>query len=285
MGAVRVVARDHRDQLGEGPMWSARDDALYWTDILSGSLNRLTLADGSVTRFNVGGYLGWVVERASGGLIAGRDRSIVALDLDGGITVTTIADLVDEDPTNRVNDAKADRHGRIWLGTMPVTCDRPSGAFYRLDSDGVVACVDRPYTIANGPAIAPDGSFLLHTDTALGIIFRFDIHDDGALGCRTPFIVFKDGWGSPDGMTFDAGGGLWVACWGASCVTRFTPEGQRDRSIALPASQITCPTFAGPDLDRMFVTSAGNGVDEPLGGALFEVDPGCRGLPTLQYRG
>jgi xylono-1,5-lactonase len=161
----------------------------------------------------------------------------------------------------------------------------PTGAFYRLDTDGGATRVDAPYTIANGPAIAADGSFLLHTDTALSTIFRFAIHDDGSLGPRMPFLTFEDEWGSPDGMTFDADGHLWVACWGASCVTRFDPEGVRERSIALPASQITSCAFAGDALDRMFVTSAGDGVDEAEGGALFEVDPGCRGLSPQLYRG
>ena len=101
-------------------------------------------------------------------------------------------------------------------------------------------------------------------------------------------MVFEDGWGSPDGMTLDADGGLWVACWGASCVTRLTADGKRDRSISLPASQITNLTFAGPDLDRMFVTSAADGVEdvEPDAGALFEImDHGSRGLPTHRYAG
>jgi hypothetical protein len=35
----------------------------------------------------------------------------------------------------------------------------------------------------------------------------------------------------------------------------------------------------------MFVTSAADGVTEEHGGALFEVDPGCRGLPTQTYKG
>ena len=31
MTGVRVIARDRRDQLGEGLLWSDRDDAIYWT--------------------------------------------------------------------------------------------------------------------------------------------------------------------------------------------------------------------------------------------------------------
>ncbi len=282
---ARVVARDRRDRLGEGAMWSARENALYWVDILGQRLNRVLLKDDHVDTWEMPDTIGWVIERENKpGFIAGLGRRFVALTLDPP-TVDVIAAPEDEREGNRFNDAKADRDGRIWAGSMPFTCDRPSGRFYRLDTDGTAACVDEPYTIPNGPAIAPDGEWMLHTDTAQKTIYRYAIRDDGSLAERTPFIVFEDGWGHPDGMTFDADGGLWVACWGGSCVARFTPDGRLDRRIMLPASQITCPAFAGDALDRMFVTSAGDGVDEAEGGGLFEIDPGCRGLPPLRYRG
>jgi sugar lactone lactonase YvrE len=281
---ARVIHRDRRDRLGEGPLWSARENALYWVDILDRRINRLSLADDRVESFAQPDHAAWILERAQGGFVAGIGREIVRLTLPGNMR-ETIAAVEDGIAGNRLNDAKADRHGRIWAGTMPVTCDHPSGALYRIDPDHHVARADSPYTIANGPAIAPDGNYLLHTDTALATIFRFDIRDDGTLGARQPFIEFELAWGNPDGMTFDAEGGLWVACWGAGCVTRFTRDGRRDRAIALPASQISSCAFAGPELDRMFVTSAADGVDEPLAGCLFEVEPGCRGLAPEMFKG
>ncbi|MFV3078007.1 SMP-30/gluconolactonase/LRE family protein [Niveispirillum fermenti] len=284
MRGVRVITRDSRDLLGEGPLWSMRENAVFWVDILGRRINRLSLADDNVTSFEQPDHAAWIIERTAGGFVAGIGLDMVRLDLPANRR--KIIGQVDRGiQGNRLNDAKADAAGRIWAGTMPITCDRPTGAFHRLDPDGGITRVDGPYTIANGPAIDPDGRFLLHTDTALATIFRFDIREDGSLGARQPYIRFEPAWGNPDGMTFDAEGGLWVACWGAGCVTRFTPDGRRDRSIDLPASQITSCTFAGPDLDRMFVTSAAVDVDEPAGGALFEVDPGCRGRPTLMYRG
>lgn len=284
MTEVRVIARDRRDQLGEGPLWSAREHALYWVDILGHRINRLDLANDVVTSFEQPDYAAWIIEREKGGFVAGIGLDIVGLDLPAN-TRQPIGSVDKGMAGNRLNDAKADPAGRIWAGTMPTSCDSQSGAFYRLDPDGLIVHADGPYTIANGPAIDPDGRFLLHTDTALATIFRFDIRDDGSLGPRQPFITFEPEWGNPDGMTFDAEGGLWVACWGASCVTRFTSDGVRDRAIALPASQITSCTFAGANLDRMFVTSAADGVDEPLGGALFEIDPGCTGRAPEMYRG
>ncbi|MEH3034870.1 MAG: SMP-30/gluconolactonase/LRE family protein [Sphingomonas adhaesiva] len=286
---VAAVAGSGRATLGEGPLWSGRERAVYWVDILGRCVRRLALADGTVTAWDMPAPTGWIIERQDrAGFIAGTATGFVELLLPPGAApvVTPIHDPEPDLPANRMNDAKADAAGRIWAGTMPFSCQGETGAFYRLDPDFSCRQVDAPYTIANGPAIAPDGRTIFHTDTARRTIFRFDVHDDGTLGRRAPHIVFDEAWGSPDGMTLDADGCLWVAHWGTGQVSRFDPPGARMRSIALPASQITSMTFAGDGLDRMFVTSAADGCDdEPLAGALFEVDPGCRGLPTQRFGG
>ena len=279
---VKIIARDRRDTLGEGLLWSARDDALYWVDILGRRLHRMTLDDEAITGWDMPDTIGWLVERESGGFVAGIGRAFAALSLDP-FAIETIAAPEPERDGNRFNDAKADAAGRIFAGSMPFGCDRPSGSFYRLDPGGAVTRLEEGYTIPNGPAIG-DG-FLLHTDTALDTIFRYPINDDGSLGRRAPFVTFDAGDGHPDGMTIDADGFLWVACWGASCVRRYDPSGRHDRGIALPASQITNVTFAGAGLDRMFVTSAAEGVDEPHAGCLFEVDAGCRGRAPYRFAG
>lgn len=283
----RVVERGGaRDRLGEGLLWSAREGAVYWTDILKPALNRVTLATGNVESWPMPEMIGWVIERRDRpGLIAGFRSGFAELTLDP-VAIIPIADPEPDLPQNRLNDAKADRWGRIWAGTMPVAIDQPSGGLHRLDPDRAVTRVDAGYTVANGPAISPDQRWLYHTDTVPGLIYRFALSEEG-IARREIFIRFEPAWGRPDGMTTDADGGLWVAHWGGSRVTRFTPAGKVDRAIRLPASQITNVCFAGEKLDRMFVTSAADGKhDEPLAGALFEVDPGgAIGLPPGQYAG
>jgi sugar lactone lactonase YvrE len=288
MPDVRVIKRDRRDALGEGPLWSERDNAVYWTDILGRRVNRVLLESNELESWTTPDVVGWVIERAQGGFVAGVGRDMVALRLDRMSDVAIcdhLATIEGDRPGNRLNDAKADVAGRIWAGTMPFSGDRPTGAFYRVDTDRAITRVDDGYRISNGPALSTDEHYLFHTDTALRTIFRFPVLDDGSLGARVPFIQFDANWGHPDGMAFDADEGLWVACWGASRVMRFDVDGKHERSIDLPASQITSCTFAGSDLDRMFVTSAAQDCDEEMGGALFEVEPGCRGRPTHMYRG
>lgn len=286
MTLVRVIPRNRRDTLGEGPLWSPRDKAVYWVDILGWRLNRFLPDSERVDEWVMPDAIGWVIERANGGFMAGLGCVIAAVSIDAAdVRISLAAAVAPTQSGLRLNDAKADAHGRIWAGTMPMRGQTPVGALYRFDPDGTLACLDRGYHIANGPALSPDGRWLYHTDSHVRTVFRFPLHDDGSLGAREVFRTFDPDWGAPDGMTFDADGGLWIAHWGAGCVSRFDPQAKRERWIDLPASQITSCTFAGARLDRMYVTSAADGVDEKFAGSLFEVAPGCVGLPAYQFGG
>jgi D-xylonolactonase len=285
MTGFRIIPRSRVDHLGEGPLWSPAHNALFWVDVTGQRLNRLALADDTVTEWAMPEMIGWVIERRDHpGFIAGLHSGFVELTLDP-LVITPIAEPEPHLPGNRMNDAKAHSSGCIFAGTMPVAIDRPSGSLYRLDPGGTLNTVDTGYTVANGPAISPDGRFLYHTDSVPRRIYRFPIDADGGLGPRSLWRQFHADEGHPDGMTFDAMGGLWVACWGAGRVVRLDAAGAITKVITLPASQTSSCTFAGERLDRMFVTSSADGVDEPHGGALFEVDPGVTGLAPERYAG
>jgi len=195
MLSYRVVERDQRDLLGEGPLWSARDRALYWVDILAPAVHRLSLIDGSLSSWRMPEMIGWVIERAKvPGFIAGFQSGFAELTLDP-FEIRPIADPEPHLPKNRLNDAKADRSGRIWAGSMNVNADVPSGGFYRLDPDRSVTAMDSGYIIANGPAFSPAHDYIYHTDSGRGVVYRFVLNADGTLGERVAFIEFEAGWG------------------------------------------------------------------------------------------
>jgi sugar lactone lactonase YvrE len=280
-----VLNHGQRDRLGEGITWSAREGALYWVDILGQRVHRYGLADRAVGHWDLPEMIGWLLERRDeAGFVAGLKSGFYTLTLEP-LALEFIGAPEPQLPGNRLNDACTDAEGRIWAGSMAMDGSRPDGSLYRLDPDFTWHPVDRGYRIANGPAISPDGRWLYHADSAAGVVYRLARQAGGGLGPRETFIAFRPEWGAPDGMVVDAEGGIWIAHWGGGCVSRFSPDGRRERWIDLPASQITKPCFAGPDLDRMFLTSAADGVDEELAGAVFEVDPGCTGLPAQPFAG
>jgi len=196
-------------------------------------------------------------------------------------------------PSLRLNDAKADSCGAVWFGSLNNNDENQSdGCLYRLGVDGDLVTVDTGYKVANGPAIDATGKIFMHTDSGRRTIYRFDLDvAAGTLSDKRVWKVFTDAEGYPDGMCFDAEGCLWVAHWGASCISRFALDGTLLARVDLPTSHTTNVCFGGEGLDRLFVSSARVGLTEeqlatePHAGCLFEViEHGAIGLPSLPAR-
>lgn len=286
MTKYRIIDRAGRDTLGEGPFWSPRRNTLFWVDIMGHALHALALETGQVRSWGFAEPIGWVIERAGrDDFVIGLKSGFAKLSLDP-FHIDPIGHPEPDRPDNRLNDAKTDAWGRIWAGTKDDGDGGGPGALYRLDTNLDWTRCDDGYGVANGPAFSADGRTLFHTDSDARTIYAFDLAADGRLTNKRVHIRFAEKWGYPDGMTTDIDGGLWVAHWDGGRISRFHPDGRHDRSIALPASRITSCCFAGPELDRMFVTSASlDRPDEPAAGSLFEVDTGTRGLPQRPFGG
>ena len=279
------VAAHARTLLGEGPTWIARENSIYWVDILGHRLHRHDLSDGKTYNWDMPEPICWLVERKSGGFLAGFGSGFASLALDP-IEIGPIQALGPPRANHRLNDAKVDPAGRIWAGVMEMTAATPTGSFHRIEANTAPVCAEESYLVPNGPAFSPAGDWLYHADSPRGVIYRYAVEADGALGERREHIRFEDDWGLPDGMTVDAQGFLWSAHWDGGRVSRFDPDGGLDRVVRLPASRITSCVFGGEGLDRMFVTSSrAEREEEPLAGALFEIDPGTAGIAPAKFAG
>jgi sugar lactone lactonase YvrE len=285
---VACVADVHA-VLGEGPVWAAREAALYWLDIKGRKIFRLSEA-GELSQWPTPFRVGSIAPRASGGFIAGTDQGIAEIDLGSG-RLQILFNPEEELPSNRFNDGKVDRSGRFWAGTMDDEERRASGTLYRFDSKLNWSAVDKDYKVTNGPAFSPDGKRMYHNDSGRQVTYVFDLDEAGNAGNRRTFLQFGEGDGFPDGMTVDAEGCLWIAFWDGWCVRRFSPEGELLKTIEMPVARPTSCAFGGPDLDRLYITSASIGLDEtalsmqPNAGGLFMVTPGVQGIAELPFAG
>lgn len=285
---VTCVA-DMRTLLGEGPVWAAREQTLYWLDIEGRRIFRMD-AGGAVASHATPLRIGSLAPRAGGGFIAGTERGIALVDLDER-RFEIVADPEPDRPGNRFNDGKVDRAGRFWAGTMDDAERDATGALYRVDPDLRWARVDDGYKVANGPAFGPDGGICYHNDSARRVTFAFDLDEGGNVAGKRVFALHGERDGYPDGMTVDAEGCLWIAFWDGWCVRRFSPEGKCIERIAMPVQRATSCAFGGPGLDRLYVTSARTGLDEkalamqPYAGGLFMLSAGVGGVAEIPFAG
>jgi sugar lactone lactonase YvrE len=279
---------DVKATLGEGPVWTAREQALYWVDIPERRVFRWSEADG-VRTIPVAQHVCSLLPRASGGFVGGGYDGLLSIGADFAIDV--VDDLEPDMPRNRFNDGKIDRAGRFWAGTMDRTEQEASGSLYRVDADLDWRRIDSGYRVTNGPAFSVDGRTMYHTDSARQTVYEFDLDEQGNASNRRVHLQFGDGDGYPDGMTVDAEGCLWIAFWDGWCVRRFSPKGERLTDVAVPVQRPTSVTFGGAALDRLFITSASRDLTQeelagqPFAGGTFMTQPGVRGVVEQVFAG
>ena len=294
MADTAELALDAQAQLGEGAIWHAQAQRLYWVDIVKGEVHIYDPHSGADWMIDVGQSVGTVVPRQKGGLMVAVKAGFASLDLESG-ALTVVASPEPDLPMNRFNDGKCDPAGRFWAGTMdtvnPVLPG--AGSLYCLDADHKVRRAVSPVAISNGLAWSADKATFYFIDSLAQSVDAFDYDDEtGEIRNRRTVISIAKETGLPDGMTIDAEGMLWVALWGTGRVGRWNPaDGKLVQSVEVPASQTTACAFGGPNLDELYITSARVGLNaaalagEPHAGGLFRARPGVRGVEAFEFAG
>lgn len=277
--------------LGEGPLWSGAEQALYWHDVTGRLLHRLDTSSGEVTTRPLPAMPGSFAFRRGGGMIAAFRNRLALVDVDGAI-VSKIGGHDIDFGAERFNDGACDAAGRFWAGTFDPSLKRVGGSLYRIDPDLSVHRMDTGIAMSNGIAWSPDGTAMYYVDSRPGCVYRYDCDPgDGGIGERRVFLDYEGREGRPDGCAVDSEGYLWVAEVTAWRVSRYAPDGRLDRSIRLPVGKPTSLAFGSSDLKTLYVTSMRYGLSEaeqeaqPLAGRLLAVAVDVAGQPEHPFGG
>ncbi|WP_336760388.1 SMP-30/gluconolactonase/LRE family protein [Asaia sp. VD9] len=280
-------AYDVRAELGEGPVWISSENAVYFVDINGQKVHRFTPSLGEACHWAAPGKVAFLMPVEDGSFLAGLPDGLYRFDPTDG-SFAKLVDVESDLPGNRLNDACVDLHGRGWFGTMDDSEEAPSGSLYSITHTAQgfeLRRHDTGYTVANGPAVSPDGKLLYACDTPSGNIYQFDITSEGNLENKRVFVHLPEEKGYPDGVVTDCEGNVWASTWNGGHVRCFTPEGTERVSIRVPATNITKVCFGGDDRKTAYVTSARQGVSEeillrePQSGSLFTFRADKAGLP------
>lgn len=289
--AVRCVL-DVCAELGECPVWSAEEQALYWVDILAPSLNRFDPASGTNHSWPMSEAIGSFGLREQGGAVVALKSGFYLFDFDSG-ELSFIINPEQDWPGTRFNDGKVSPDGRFWAGTMDdVKLSRPIGSLYRLNPDGSCRRMVEGLIVSNGLAWSADGRTLFHSDSKGKTLYAYD-YDPASGDIANRRVVARPGeeTGRPDGGATDVEGYYWSAGISAGVLNRWAPDGRLDRQIKLPCAAPTCVAFGGPDLKTLYITSTRHGLPDeklaasPLSGSIFALDVGVAGVPVAKFKG
>ena len=292
MSDVRV-AFDAGNHLGETPIWSPAEQALWWVNCEHPpQLHRWHPASGQHRVWPMPQRIGGFVPKAGGGLLVALADGVYDFDPEtAALTLRAPSPFPEHVP---LHECHCDRQGRFWIGGFdkryPADRAAAGAAYCRLENGRLVPVITGVH-VANGLAFSPDGRTMYAVTSPTRRVEAFDLDlATGEVTGRRPFIDLAPGEGFADGATVDAEGGYWLANVAAGALRRYWPDGTLDRIVELPFSNPTKPAFGGPDLRTLFVTSTQMAMPPECApslpnGPVYALEPGETGAAEVPFAG
>lgn len=286
---VEIVI-DSKSELGEGAIWNSETGELLWINITGKVLNFYNPKTDYNKEMFTGQRIGTVVPSMSGNVLVALQNGIYQFDPKTG-TKKLISDPEENIANNRFNDGKCDPAGRFWAGTMSTKDKKNAGALYRLDTDLSIHKMIDNVSISNGIVWSLDKTKMYYIDTPTQKVVVYEYNNKtGEIGNEKVAVEIPKELGSPDGMTIDEDGNLWIALWGGSAVGCWNPEsGELLRTIKVPAKNVTSCAFGDEDLGTLYITTARIGTSNedlekyPLAGGVFKTRLGVKGVSAFFF--
>ncbi|MCI4664750.1 MAG: SMP-30/gluconolactonase/LRE family protein [Neomegalonema sp.] len=283
-----VLAANAR--IGEAPVWSVAEQALFWVDIPAGMLHRFDPATQRDETWRFETQLGFCAPQADGALILALGGGFHRFERETG-ALHWLSAPAPQDYGHRFSEGAIDPRGRVYGGTSPAAgpmLEDKSGAAWRLTGEAQAARAITGFHTINGIAFAPDGQTAYASDSfpEVRAIWAWDYDlDSCAWTNRRLFFDTRAVKGRPDGAAIDSDGCYWMAGVSGWELVRLSPRGEIDMRVPFPVERPSKIAFGGPDLTTMYVTSISidltPGAEQPNAGGLFALSiPGVQGLAT-----
>lgn len=272
--------------LGEGPVWQEETQCLYWVDILNFKLYRLATATSNLVEYPMPSEISCFAFGDDGLIYVALSDGLYSFD-ETSQQLSFVGRPDDLEDSHRFNDGKCDSSGRFYMGTMDKVYGKATGSLYSVDKTMFFTKhVDKKFVVPNGLSWNDALKKFYHVDTTKGNINAY-VYDKqtGAISAPKTIIHVDASQGSPDGMTIDDEGMLWVCHWGGYKICRYNPAtGQKIEEIKMPCDKPTSCCFGGADMKDLYITTAS--IDDAKGelaGSVFKVkvDVGGQSLYKL----
>ena len=291
--AVRCLA-PVGDKCGEAALWSASENAVYWTDINRFLIHRFQtesktvrswIFDEPVVALSLTRAPDWLLVALASRLIYWRPESDER---------RPHGFILPGSPEVRLNDGRSDPVGNFWVGSMKnnmapdgslTEAGKGAGILYRITPQGEVSEWRTGLGISNTLCWSPDATRFYFGDTMENAIYAYDYdRTKASISGEHAFFAGYDR-GAPDGSAIDSEGSVWNCRFGGACVVRVSPTGEVQRIVEMPVTNVTTCCFGGPGLKTLYITTASilAPPSDRLAGSLFSIEAGVAGLPENQF--
>jgi sugar lactone lactonase YvrE len=245
---------------------AAGDGSVCFSDVLGGGVYRWSPGGAVETVIPKRRGVGGMCLHADGGLVvSGRDLVHVR---DGESRA-----LLELEGVTGFNDLTAAPDGSLYVGALrfrPFAGEDPvPGDIWHLAADGTAERVLDDVDWPNGIGVSADGGTVYVCDYASGEVRAHELESGGSV------VFARSPSGDADGLAMDAEGGVWVALGGGGGVGRFSPGGELEQVLDVPADFVSSLCFGGQDGRELFVTTTGT---------LFRARVDVAGLPLAAAR-
>lgn len=277
--------------VGEGAVWAADEQALYFLDITGRKVHRYDPTAGATRSWETPSHVGALALRQGGAALAMKD-TVYGLDIARG-EFAPIARLEGAAARATFNDGKVDRRGRFAIGLCDTDMSdpQPIGGLYSLGADHRFRELDSGIHFSNSPCWSPDGATLYFSDSLKNAVYAYDYDlETGTAANKRLFADTTELGGMPDGATTDRDGLVWMAIFRAGKVVAFRPDGRVEREVAMPVRLAVSVAFGGANLDQLYVTTIdpsffGEPVEDGAGEVYVIEGLGARGVPEPRFAG
>lgn len=280
-------------ELGEGPVWHAKRQSLFWVDIVNKCLYEKIFFSCNkyydtkwdlpfvISTFAISkskdGFL-WVVTENSFGefcLATGEYTPVIPLPIFAGY---------------RPNDGGTAPDGSFWFGTMEENSTGRKGQVFSISPEGKLTKQLDNIGIPNTFCWSFDASTFYLSDSLKQQTFSYSVNKGKLIdSSKKIHIDLVGSTATPDGGAIDTVGNMWNVQWGGARVSYYDSTGQFLKKIEVPVPQPTSCCIGGPRNLHLFVTSACEGLSEktiddfPFSGGVFFTELTTPGLDVKPF--
>jgi len=248
----------------EGPVW--KNNSLIWSDVRS---NTMHIYDPLTSKTEVfrdpSDYNNGNTLDNEGRLIRCQHGKRRVIREESDLSITIIADKFEKNKFNSPNDVAVRSDGSIWF-TDPdygilsndegykSKSEQDGNFVFKVNNSGEVEKVLTNFDKPNGLVFSPNEDLLYVADSGTPHnVKRYSIDSSGKVSNEIIFCDMRNG--SPDGMTVDINGNLYVCDVKKSKIRVFSDTSKYIGSISIPERVANC-TFGGENNSQLFITAS-----------------------------